>query len=237
MHPLTLVYMSDKVALGAKVSDDIAEKVEERAKELGANKSDVLRRAVVAYFADDRASSTSPLAFLALILAALATLLATGYTTEGLAFAGLSSLYLPVWVFGWDARVEAWAKETREDVRDAGAVTIILNALSNDPVVEDPTRPIERLTRADLAGGVFFGVLLVIGAGVGLLEATNLLTPALETLGAGGGVALLAIVVALMYLVWVSFAVSALATIVVARRHAGDASGGETQAAADRGGA
>jgi hypothetical protein len=229
--------MTGKVPIGAKVSHDTAQKVQEKADELGSNKSDVLRRAVVDYFEDEPASTTSPLALLALIVAGVATLLATGYTVEGLAFAALGALYLPVWVFGWDARVEAWARETREGLREAGAFGVIRNALNEDRVVENPTSPVERLTRADLAGGVSFGVLLVIGAGVGLLEATNLLAPTLETLGAGGGVALLAIVVALMYLVWVSFAVSALATIVVARRHAGDASGGETQAAADRGGA
>jgi len=142
-----------------------------------------------------------------------------------------------VWVFGLDARVEVWARDTRVQIRNAGGVALLTDALSEDPVVEDPDGPVERLTRADRVGGVAFGVLVVIGAAVGLLLATNLLTPALETLGAGGGVALLAIVVGLMYLVWVSFAVSALATIVVARRHAGETSGGETQAAADRGGA
>jgi hypothetical protein len=234
--------MGDNTELiGIRVPPELDERITELAEEDGSrSKSSVVRNLVMQSLDERDASrdSTSPLAIVGVVVSALfPILLVTGHPTEGLAFALLAGLYVPMWVFGLDARVEAWARDTRVQIQNAGGVALLTDALSQDPVVEDPDGPVERLTRADRVGGVAFGVLVVIGAAVGLLLATNLLTPALETLGAGGGVALLAIVVALMYLVWVSYAVSALATIVVARRHAGDASGGETQAAADRGGA
>jgi hypothetical protein len=211
--------MGDNTELiGIRVPPELDERITELAEEDGSrSKSSVVRNLVMKSLDEGDASrdSTSPLAIVGVVLSSLfPILLVTGHTTEGLAFALLAGLYVPLWVFGLDTRVEAWARDTRGEIRDAGGVDVLKNAFSDDPV--------EALTRADVAGGVFFGVLLVIGAAVGLLRATGLLTPALEALGAGGGVALMAIVVALMYLVWVSFAVSALATIVVSRRRPGD---------------
>ena len=144
--------MKDKKTLSARVAVDTDEKVESLAEELGARKSDVLRRAIVEYLEGEDTSPTrspSPLALLGVVALAIApTLLATGYTLVGGVAGVVAATYALLWVTAYDALVEERLGTARAELREVGGVVgFFRTVMYEDRAVDDPETHVERLDR------------------------------------------------------------------------------------------
>ena len=167
--------MKDKKTLSARVAVDTDEKVESLAEELGARKSDVLRRAIVEYLEGEDTSpsrSPSPLAFLGVVALAIApTLLATGYTNVGGIAAGVGVGYALLWVTAYDTLVEERIADAHDKLADVGGVVGFFRYVIDDDTVEDPDTAVERAANLDtLAFGFLVGSLAVGGVAAVLLQ-------------------------------------------------------------------
>jgi len=214
---------ADKKTLSAKVAVDTDERVESIAEDLGARKSDVLRRALSEYLEEEEmdtspSRSTSPLALLGVVALAIApTLLATGYTLVGGAAGVVAATYAVLWVTAYDTLVEERLGTARDELRAAGGVVGFFRAVMyDDRAVEDPETPVERLTYADVAGVGVLTAVTLLALPLAAAAYVGVLPPALETIGGAGTLALAGLLVGLVYLGFGLLGLSALATLALA---------------------
>ena len=201
--------------VGGRVSEDVAEDLDELADELGKSKSALVREMVEEGLGrrehhieppDER--GVPPFAILAFLNLGVATaLIATERAVGGLAVGITGVFFATLWLLGADTVASEFASAVK---------TRVVSSLYDDRLVEDPETLVERLTYADVAGVGVLTVTVLLGLPVVVAAYLGVLTPALETIGGGGALAFAGLLVGLGYLGAGLIGVSAVATLALA---------------------